>query len=73
MNSLTLFFAEKPLKCFSCKNAKSNEECNMQPMETCKGHNQVTKIANETDKSNYLTYSKKWETILNGIELKWMC
>lgn len=31
----------------------------MQPMETCKGHNQVTKIANETDISNYLTYSKK--------------
>ncbi|XP_061194923.1 uncharacterized protein LOC133203073 [Saccostrea echinata] len=32
---------EKPLKCFSCKNAKSNEECNTQPMETCKGHNQM--------------------------------
>lgn len=29
----------------------------MQPMETCKGHNQVSVIANETDKSNYLTYS----------------
>lgn len=31
----------------------------MQLMETCKGHNQVTKIANETDKSNYLTYYSK--------------
>lgn len=31
----------------------------MQPMETCKGHNQVSVIANETDKSNYLTYIKK--------------
>lgn len=31
----------------------------MQPMETCKGHNQVYVIANETDKSNYLTYTTK--------------
>lgn len=31
----------------------------MQLMETCKGHNQVSVIANETDKSNYLTYTKK--------------
>lgn len=42
----------------------------MQPMETCKGHNQVTKITNEIGKSNYLTYSKKWEMIFNGFKNK---
>lgn len=30
----------------------------MQPMETCKGHNQVSVIANETDKSILHTLKK---------------
>lgn len=56
---LTLFFVEKLLKCFSCKNVKLNEECNMQLMEICKGYNQVFVIVNEIDKFNYFIYIKK--------------